>query len=257
MSREKFEADLKAATEKARGELENGYIAEATEANSERDKIKAEISAIEEKKKHLAEIEGKPESAPQKEISAETKEKVKDWENFLKKRFPETQFNLSKLEIPERAAEEEKELTRLLFSTSKLKLFKKCEELFPSVNYTGEDLDEFIAKNIGEDSFKWVRNVEAADEKHKNKSGNMAEEEGLNAETIADRIMHELKYFDETGDHLDKQTGTLTSSRASDGDVLHAYWDGGKFLVDWSHPDIHDDRWRFRQAVSSPTKSEK
>lgn len=193
----------------------------------------------------------------EKEISVEIKEKVKDWENFLKKRFPETQLDLSKLEIPKRTAEEEKEFTRLLLRTGKLELFKKCKELFPSVNHNSEDLDEFIAKNITEDSFIWVRDVEAADEKHKNKSGNMAEEEGLNAETIADRIMHELKYFDETGDHLDKQTGTLTSSRASGGFVLYAHWRDGKFHVHWGDPVLHNFHWRFRQVVSSPTKSEK
>lgn len=85
----------------------------------------------------------------------------------------------------------------------------------------------------------------------------MAEKEGLNAETIVDRIMHELEYFNETGDHLDKETGTLTTSRDADGSVLYASWSGGKFHVGWSGPDSHDARGRFRQVVSSPTKSEK
>lgn len=261
MSREKFEADLAVATNKAKSELQDGYIDEAKAMNENRNQLKAEIpadvSALEEKKKRIAEIEGKPE-AGKKKYPLKSREKIKDWENFLKKRFPETQFDLSKLEIPQRTAEEEKEFTRLLFSTSKLKLFKKCEELFPSVNNTFEDLDEFIEKDAGEDSFKWVRDVEAADKKHKNKSGNMAGKEKLNAETISDRVMHEIKYFDETGDHLDKQTGTLTSSRDSGGKFLFAAdWDGGWFHVSWSSPGDRNTHWRFRQVVSSPTKSEK
>lgn len=241
MDRKMFEANYKKAE------------AEGHDMNEALKKSEAVIAAEKEK---IIEIKGKPETGKEKEISAEVKEKIKDWENFLKKHFPETQFDLSKLEIPKRTAEEEKELTRLLFSTSKLKLFKKCEESFPSVNHTSEDLDEFIAKNAGEDSFKWVRDVEAADEEHKNKSGDMAEKEGLNVETIGDRIMHEFKYYDETGDHLDKKTGTLTSSRDSVGHVLFACWRGGGFHVHCI-PGSRHDHWRFRQTVSSPTKSEK
>ncbi len=254
MSREKFEADFTAAKEKARKKLENEYVDEAKEMNEERDQLKAEVSAVEEKKKRLAEIEGQP---AQKEKSAEIKEKVKNWEDFLKKHFSEKQFNLSEIEIPERTPEQEKEFTRLQFRTSKLDLFKKCQELFPLVNSTSKDLDEIIKNSDVENSFIWVRDNEAADEEHKNKSLNMVEKEKLDIETIGDRVLHELKYFDETGDHLDKQTGTLTSSRDSVGGVLGAYWRVGKFRVDWPYPDNRSDGWHVRQAVSSPTKSEK
>lgn len=254
MSREKFEADFSAAKEETRKKLEDGYVDEAKEMDKERDRFKAEVSAVEEKKKRLAEIEGQP---AQKEKTAEIKEMVKGWEDFLEKHFPEEQFDLSKIEIPERTPEQEKEFTRLQFRTSELDLFKKCQELFPSVSSTDENLDEIIKNSDVENSFIWVRDNEAADEEHKDKSVDTAEKEGLDIETIGDRIMHELKYFDETGDHLDKQTGTLTSSRDSDGLVLRAVWSGGKFRASSYGPDIHYADWRVRQAVSSPTKSEK
>lgn len=263
--REKFEADLKAATDKARSELEDGYIAEATAMDKERDQLKteipADISAIEEKKKRMAEIEGKPEaSSAQKERTAAEKEMVKQWEDFLKDCFPEKQFDLSTLEIPKRTPEEEKEFTRLQFRSGSLSdeaIFLKCKEFFAAWKDTNESLDNVVVRKAVEDYFIWVRDNEAADEKHKNKSANMIDEEGLDTESLGDRLLHELKYFKETGNHLDKETVTITSSRGADGSVWIVDWSGGKMRVGRGSPGNHDDSWRPRQVVSSPTKSEK
>jgi len=241
----KKEAGVKSHKDALADALEH---AEETGDNLLKENVKGEI---------IKDYLGKPESAPQKERTAAEKEMVKKWDDFLKKHFPEKKFDLSGIEIPKRTPEEEKEFTRLQFRTNKLPLFKKCEELFPSVNHTDNDIDKIIANGNIEDSFIWVRDNEAADEEHKNKSANMIKKEGLNTETIGDRILHELKYFEETGDHLDKETGTLTSSRDSGGGVLDAGWGGGGFRVGWCDPDDRGGGWRFRQVVSAPTKSEK
>lgn len=230
------------------------FEAGANKAYNEAHDLNDELSKIE---KRAAEIKGKPESESfKKERTAAEKEKIAEWENFYKKYFPDKAVDLSMVEIPQRTAEEEKEFTRLIVRAEDLsneELFKKCAELFPSVNHTGENLDvakDFMRRPSGSYAV-WVRDVEAADKKHKNKSADMAEKEKLNAETLTDRLLHELKYFSETGDHLDKKTGTFTVSRISDGHVLHASWYTGNFRVDWYNSDYRDDNWCFRQVVSS------
>lgn len=90
----------------------------------------------------------------------------------------------------------------------------------------------------------------------------MIEAEKLDTETLGDRFLHELKYFAETGNHLDEDTatGTITSSRGADDNTMIVNWsESGALLVRRCHPDfLHDrDYWRPRQVVSSPTKSEK
>lgn len=97
----------------------------------------------------------------------------------------------------------------------------------------------------------WARDVQEADEKHKNKSANMAEKEKLDVETLGDRLAHELKYFDETGKHLDIDNVTLTGSRGPDGNVLNVNWNDGKMHVNWNNSDNRNDNRRFRQEVST------
>jgi len=264
MSREKFEADFKSASEKSNEEirknLAGGYQEEATKENAERDQLKteipADISAVEEKKKRIAEIEGKPESAiaSKRERTAAEKEAIAGWEKFLKDCFPEEQFDLSALEVPERTPEEERKFTRLQFRSGSLSdetLFQKCKELFAAWKDTDESLDDVAVKKAVRDSFIWVRDNEEADEKHKNKSANMIDEEGLRTESLGDRFLHELKYFKETGKHLDNKTVTITSSRGADGCALLVHWFDDGMEVRRYDPGTRLDYWRPRQVVSS------
>ncbi len=46
------------------------------------------------------------------------------------------------------------------------------------------------------------------------------------------------------------KSGKITGSRDSDGDVLNANWNDGKFQVNWNNPDNRNDNWRVRQEVS-------
>jgi hypothetical protein len=246
------------------GSLEAKHKAELQARENDHEEAKQMNKRLDASLREVAEIKGKPEtpSVSTPERTAAEKEMISDWENLYKKYFPDKVIDLSRVEIPERTSEEEKEFTRLIVRaegiTNKM-LFKKCAELFPSVNHTGENLDEakdFVKRPAGAYAI-WVRDAEEADEKHKNKSANMAEKEKLNAETLTDRLLHELKYFSETGKHLDEKTVTFTGSRHSDGNVLRADWYDGKFLVNRYGSDFRNDGCRFRQVVSSPTKSEK
>jgi hypothetical protein len=99
----------------------------------------------------------------------------------------------------------------------------------------------------------WHRGREAADEKHKNKSGNQCLEEGLNVLTTPERMMFDLFYHWEKGEHPDPRSSTLTSSRTCGGYVVGVSWDAhcGRVFVSTVHPDFALDCWRVREAVSA------
>ncbi len=64
-----------------------------------------------------------------------------------------------------------------------------------------------------------------ADEELKNKSANMLAEAGIKGETLPERLLHELKYFTDTGKHLDVKNTTLCSGSRDPYGVVP--------LVDW------------------------
>ncbi len=70
-----------------------------------------------------------------------------------------------------------------------------------------------------------VRNREEADEELKNLSAEDVLARSLKTETLLERLLHELKYFRETGKHLDADNWTLCSgSRISYGCVPRVGW---------------------------------
>jgi hypothetical protein len=92
----------------------------------------------------------------------------------------------------------------------------------------------------------WARERQEADEELANKSANTIAEMGINTMTLLERLLYELVFYAETGNHLDVQNVTLcTGSRNSDGDVPLVDWDAdnGKLYVlgclpGGSHPDL-------------------
>lgn len=93
MSVEKFEEIMK----KKAIEAQDEFMDEATALNTERDQLKAEISGVEEKKKRLAEIEGKPEAGKEVAEGSLSFDQFKGWlkENGLAEKIPviEEQIN--------------------------------------------------------------------------------------------------------------------------------------------------------------------
>jgi hypothetical protein len=181
---------------------------------------------------------------------------VKQWEQFYLKAFGLT-ADLSGVKIPERTAEQAKELTRLIIvlqGFTQEQVYAVCKKSFPSWKYA-DDLDKSIPTNERDPKNGtyaiWVRDTVEADEIHRNKSANMIREEGLKTETNLERMLHELKYFMETGKHLDIQNITLCSgSRYSDGDVPGGDWSGGRFDVDYYSVGNRYDRLRPREVIS-------
>jgi hypothetical protein len=128
-------------------------------------------------------------------------------------------------------------------------LLEVCRKLFPVWSYySDKELDKMFPPVKTSRKFK---NVQEADEDLKNKSANDLEKEGIKGITLRERIIFELEFFKETGEHLDVKNVTLCSgSRDSAGSVPRAYWHVVEFGVGRYGADDRDDILRSRQAVS-------
>lgn len=108
----------------------------------------------------------------------------------------------------------------------------------------------------------WVRGCVQVDEKLKNFFAKTLKEQNIFGITIEERILLELKHFQETGNHLDTNVLNLCSgSRDADGDVPYVCWCAGGinyFLETWAEGffyigtadvDGHSDLMRGREVV--------
>ncbi len=199
------------------------------------------------------EIEEKIENLQKEFFSKEIMEKIKDWQNFYRETFQmETDF--SEIEIPEK----QEGFERLLIMQKGLrpqKLFDKCVELFAAKNSMGGNLDEVVISNRNalEQSYAiWVRDNVEADEGLENISAVEIAERGLLTETLEERLLDEIKYFKQTGKHLDTVNMTMCAgSRYVGGRVPRVRWHSGLggFHVGSYHAGVRDDNLRARQVI--------
>ncbi len=190
---------------------------------------------------------------------ADLTDPVKVWERFYQKYFGLT-LDLSGVKIPERTPAQVKEFTRLIIVAMGLlqnQVYDACHRVFKGQCWRYvNDLDASITENERDSKTGayaiWVRDTVEADEVHKNKSADMVKVEGLKTETSLERNLHELKYFAETGKHLDIVNATLCSgSRISGGDVPGADWCDDEFRVYyWYGLDDRNPNLRPREEVS-------
>jgi hypothetical protein len=178
------------------------------------------------------------------------------WQNFYHDVFSRT-VDLSGLVIPPKREGFSRILVLIPGITAQL-AFDVCTKLFKTWKYTEEGLDEVVAIN-DRDANKtgayaiWVRDRQEADRELKNRSAYNLTAQGIKCETLAERLIHELVYFKETGKHLDINNRTLCAgSRLSGSGVPGVRWTGnyGKLGVDWYGPGIAVDDLRAREAVS-------
>lgn len=134
--------------------------------------------------------------------------------------------------------------------------YDACKKLFPCWKSMDRDFDEAIPTNerVPNTSYAiWARDRIEADEEFKSLSVNNLKAKSVTTLTVLERILFELKYFIETGGHLDINNVTLCAgSRGSDGSVPSADWHGSKFYVHvlWCDPAHSNDDLRAREAVS-------
>lgn len=139
------------------------------------------------------------------------------------------------------------------------KVFDKCQKLFTCWKYTDQSLDEVIdfskeARSAKDGPYAvWFRDVVEADPKLKNFSANNLAKKKISGITLTERLLYELVYFRETGEHLDIQNWTLCAgSRSRDGVVLGVRWGGDSsgLGVFWYRPSSSRDDLRSRQVGS-------
>ncbi len=172
---------------------------------------------------------------------------------FYRKHFG---IELGDVKIPEKTPKQA-EFSRLIVVAEGLtnnQVYDACRKRFKCYRYS-DDLNESVPtseRDPKNGSYAiWVRDPVEADEIHKNKSAEMIKKENLKTETLLERMLHELVYFSETGNHLDVNNWTLCSgSRYSDGNVPFADWDDSRFRVSWTYVRDRCDGLRCREVIS-------
>jgi hypothetical protein len=169
------------------------------------------------------------------------------WKNLYKKYF-NLEIDVSSIK--------EVEGKWVIFIAKGLTIQQVYEALpFKKWKYADGDLDTAVPTNDRVSDKDYVvyvdQNVEA-DEQFKNKSANDLKKTNHTGITLMERLILELKHFEETGKHLDVNKVTLCSgSRNSDGGVPSVDWCGGVLEVDWYGASDSDDDLRSRSVVSA------
>ncbi|MFH1867159.1 MAG: hypothetical protein ABIJ81_03725 [Patescibacteria group bacterium] len=175
---------------------------------------------------------------------------IAEWEKFYLEVFG-LDKNFSSLRIPK----PQEGFSRPIIEAGEItnsRVFAKCKELFPARKYA-DNLDTVtnITPWTPGDRAYWIRDRVEADEELKNISTNNLANQNIVGITLKGRLLFEVKYFKETGQHLDIQNITLCSgSRDAAGDVPSVRWNDDELHVGWTSPGIQDDRLRSRAVVS-------
>ena len=176
-----------------------------------------------------------------------------EWQEFYRKYFRIT-VDFSDVIIPEDPGG----FPRVIFIPEGLTfatVIKALREKFKVSLYT-EDLDKDVTENIRIPDKSYAIRVhgrQEADEEWKDTSASQLKEQNVNCVTLMERLVDELKWFDETSEHMDIDNWTLCAgSRCSDGNVPHVHWgsDFRELRVYWCFLGHANGHLRARQAVS-------
>ncbi len=181
---------------------------------------------------------------------------IADWERFYQGMGMKVDF--SNVRIPKKRKGFDRLIIRVHRGLTPQKFYDKCKELFPCRKWTNISLDEVTDLEKSERKADtgpyaiWVRDRIEADKELKNLSAIQIQEKNITTETFEERFLHELKFFKETGEHLDIENWTLCSGSChSDGHVPRIGWNAnGWLVVHWSYPDLGHSDLRAREVVS-------
>jgi len=128
-------------------------------------------------------------------------------------------------------------------------LWEEANKLFPCWKSDYIDFSKIKSDRSG-DYVLYCRDRLEADEELKHMSADDIKEKEIETMTLSERILLEIEYFKETGNHLDIHSWTLCAgSRDSDSYVPGCGRDGSKFRVHCYSPDGANDNLRGRQVV--------
>ncbi len=176
---------------------------------------------------------------------------LRSWQTLYRQEFG-IEIDISKIRIPKRVPG----LDRLIVIAQGLTLEKIVSVLKKKMTVWqyASNLDTIRSDRKTTQTYAiWVRDLQEADEELKNKSANDLKQEGVNCITLEERLLLELKYFLETGKHLDEKNWTLCAgSRHPDGFVPYVSWDPsyGEVYVRWCYADERNSYLRARAVVS-------
>jgi len=133
-------------------------------------------------------------------------------------------------------------------------VYDACAAAFPCWRYS-DDLDATVAKNDRDPQNGtyaiWIRDRVEADVELDDLSANMLAERKIKGITLLERMLFELKYFSETGEHLDVKTWTLCSgSRDLSDFVPRVHQPGSEFRVYSYSANFHRPCRRSREVIS-------
>lgn len=176
-----------------------------------------------------------------------------DWQTFYREEFG-IEADFSNLRIPQAGFDR---LIVIAQGITAQKVYDQCKKNFDCWKYTDKNLDEAVPtsdRKAENGSYAiWVRNRVEADEELKNLSSNQLKKKNIQGITLTECLLYELKYYKETGKHLDIKNWTLCSgSRHSGGPVPCVRWDPDRrrLEVAWCSSDRASDCLRSREAVS-------
>lgn len=167
--------------------------------------------------------------------------------------------DFSSLRIPEQP----ECFTRLIVVVKELKISQLITKLkdkrMKIGTYSDSDLKSFdkvedVVQRPDGDYAILVRDRQEADEELQNKSADDLQNEGLNTETLKERLLHGWAYYEETGKHLDEKHWTICAgSRHTHGSVPYVYCDPcyGRVDISWYGSGYQNSHERARQVVSS------
>jgi hypothetical protein len=180
-------------------------------------------------------------------------ELISEWENFY--RSLGINCDLSGVAIPDNPGDFDRVII-VAQGVTPQKLYNKCKELFPCWKWTDKNLSEIIISDRVPKNGSYairIRDRVEADEELKNLSANELKQQRIQGIILEERLIYELKYFKETGKHLDIDNWTLCSgSRYDDGDVPFVNWFDyyGKMCVSWCGAGVASGSLRSRETVS-------
>lgn len=129
-------------------------------------------------------------------------------------------------------------------------VYEECASLFPCWKFSLINLSTITDERTGSYIVSFNANVEA-DEKYKNMSAGQIKKKNIKAITLKERLLLEMKYFKETGKHLDIDNITLCAgSRHEYGGVPCVNFCDGKVRVNWYGISDFYDCLRAREAIS-------
>lgn len=160
-------------------------------------------------------------------------ELVKDWQNFYQTLF-KIKVDFSNLPIPEPRYDYDR-LLILAQGITIEKLFKKCKTLFSCRKWVGENLDKIIDSERLAHQYSyavWLKDNINPDSDLMLFSFQTLQSMPIKRITLQERLLFELKYYLETGKHLD--TGQITycaGSRVYDGQIPSTVWFDDKLMI--------------------------